>query len=201
MTQIRVEFGIRTAGGGFSQLGAAELVTVTGTATAAGDRPVAPAGATLARLSAVGAAVIAAIGADPTADAASGTLVVPGERAELPLAAGQKLSFIEGPDISETPVAGSVTLLTDATADGNGAAADWIGGSGLWVVWGTWNGASVKLQYSPDGEVTWIDVDGAVLTADGGLPMTLLPSDPLRCVISSAGASTSLSSEMKRARP
>jgi hypothetical protein len=43
-----------------------------------------------------------------------------------------------------------------------GAAADWPGGKGVFTVYqGTFGGATVKLQWSPDDGTTWLDVDAS----------------------------------------
>jgi hypothetical protein len=50
------------------------------------------------------------------------------------------------------------TLLAGASA--TGAAVDWRGGKGTFSVYSaTFGGGTVKLQWSPDGGTTWLDVD------------------------------------------
>ncbi len=47
-----------------------------------------------------------------------------------------------------------------ANGSATGAAVDWAGGKGVFVVRaGTFSGATVKLQWSPDQGTTWLDVD------------------------------------------
>jgi hypothetical protein len=60
-----------------------------------------------------------------------------------------------------------IELLTSAAATGAGVT---VVAPGLyeWVAWGTWDGATAQLQISPDNGTTWINKDGAVLTANGG---------------------------------
>jgi len=56
------------------------------------------------------------------------------------------------------------TLLSNASATGSAVA--WPGGRGVFMAEATWGGGTVKLQMqTPNG--TWIDVDGASLTANG----------------------------------
>jgi hypothetical protein len=75
--------------------GAAQTLSVGASATAAGARPTAPAGARYARLSAVDGNVIAAWGADPTAAQANGMLVMQGAVELVPVAEGDLLSLVE----------------------------------------------------------------------------------------------------------
>lgn len=51
-------------------------------------------------------------------------------------------------------------LLDDA--DETGASAQWPGGKGVFSAYkGTFGGATVKLQWSPDDGTTWLDVDAS----------------------------------------
>ncbi|HAN97015.1 MAG TPA: hypothetical protein DCQ98_06075 [Planctomycetaceae bacterium] len=91
-------------------------------------------------------------------------------------------------------------LLSNAAA--TGSAVDWYGGPGSLFVRGTWDGATAKLQASPDGGTTWIDVptDAAnssplALTANGIANFQLGPCK-LRGAISGAGGSTSLTADV-----
>lgn len=104
MASVRVEW-INLAVGMLHDGGAANVVedvagtatklAVTSTATEAASRPVAPAGARYARVSAVAGNSIVAWGADPTAAQNNGLLVTEGQVEAVPVAAGQKLSFVE----------------------------------------------------------------------------------------------------------
>lgn len=59
---------------------------------------------------------------------------------------------------------GRLTLAENATA--TGSAFNWPGGQGVFMAEATFGGGTVKLQtISPNG--TWVDVDGAALTAAG----------------------------------
>ena len=98
-------------------------------------------------------------------------------------------------NISEPPYE-EVTLLTAAFA--TSAWFDWSGGQGLWEAWGDFDGESAQLQKSPDGGTTPIDIDGAVLTTNGGRLLTL-PADKIRVkLLGTGGSLTSISSKMKQ---
>ena len=62
----------------------------------------------------------------------------------------------------------NIPLLVNAAA--TGASFPWGGGRGAFVVdKGTFSGATVKLQLSIDGQITWVDVGTeTTLTAAGG---------------------------------
>lgn len=54
-------------------------------------------------------------------------------------------------------------------------------------VWGTFDGATVQLECSPDGGTTWIAVDGVSLTAPGTIGELEVPKkDTLRATVSGA---------------
>jgi hypothetical protein len=76
-------------------VGAATKLAVTSTATAAGSRPQAPAGARYARVTAIEGNAIVAWGADPTAAQDNGLVVAEGQVEAIPVAGGEKLSFVE----------------------------------------------------------------------------------------------------------
>lgn len=52
-----------------------------------------------------------------------------------------------------------VDLLSAASATGTGKR--WIGGRAAFVAWGTFGGATVALEVSPDNGTTWVAVEGA----------------------------------------
>ncbi|HEV2155442.1 hypothetical protein [Bradyrhizobium sp.] len=55
-------------------------------------------------------------------------------------------------------------LFSARTTDGNSNAVSWPGGRGVFAVFGTFGGATCKLQWSPDADAggsTWLDVDAA----------------------------------------
>ena len=78
-----------------------------------------------------------------------------------------------------------ITLLSNASA-GNGTAAIWPGGKGIFMAEATWGGGSAKLQMqTPNG--TWIDVDGVSLTANGTKAIDI-PAGQIRAVTATASA-------------
>ena len=104
MATLRVEWvtlsvGPLHDGGGANIIGAtfggAEKFAVTGTATTAGLRPVAPAGARYARVTVTSGNALAAWGADPTASQTNGLVIPAGNSELIPVAAGEKLSFVD----------------------------------------------------------------------------------------------------------
>ena len=79
----------------------------------------------------------------------------------------------------------TATLASNAGA-GNGTAANWVGGRGIFIAEATWGGGSAKLQIqSPNG--TWVDVDGITLSANG-TKQFVLPRGLIRTVIATASA-------------
>jgi hypothetical protein len=50
-------------------------------------------------------------------------------------------------------------MQVNLTANGNTDPVSWYGGRGSAAAWGTFGGGTAKLQQSPDGGTTWIDVD------------------------------------------
>lgn len=89
-------------------------------------------------------------------------------------------------------------LFSARTTDGNSSAIDWPGGRGVFAVFGTFNGATSKLQWSPDAGTTYIDVDASgdtyVTKTAAGQGGFELPGCKLRAVQSASGGSTSLTS-------
>lgn len=79
-------------------------------------------------------------------------------------------------------------ILSAVTVDGNGSAFDWPGGQGALIVTGTFGGATVKLQMSPDGGTTYVDTEGS-LTATG-VDLFTLPPCKVRGNVSSAGTTS-----------
>ena len=71
-------------------------------------------------------------------------------------------------------------LFTAQTSDGQSATIDWPGGFGSFVVGGTFNGTTTKLQMTPDGGTTWIDVGIDVQKAVAGIGNFSLPVCKLR---------------------
>lgn len=81
----------------------------------------------------------------------------------------------------------SYNLLDNGAA--TGASVSWPGGKGVFSVYkGTFSGATVKLQWSPDDGTTWLDVDRSgdsfvTLTAAGS-GLFELPACKVRAFIS-----------------
>lgn len=83
-----------------------------------------------------------------------------------------------------------VKLLT--TASTSSAQIIWPGGAGVFVVAGTWNGATVTLQFlGPDGTTLITAGTATTLTANGA-GVFYLPRGLIQATITSAGGSTSL---------
>ena len=83
-------------------------------------------------------------------------------------------------------------LLQNQAADGSGAAVDWRGGHGSFRAWGPFGDGTVALQASFDSGTTFIDVEGASLTA-AGVRNFRLPVCRLRATLSGASGSPSAS--------
>lgn len=82
---------------------------------------------------------------------------------------------------------GTLLLLNNVGATGNGPAAAWPGGTGVFGVTGTFSGTTAKLQASLDLGATWVDVDRSgdvwcTLTAAGFGRFTL-PECFIRAVL------------------
>ena len=87
------------------------------------------------------------------------------------------------------------TELISAT-DTTGAATAWQKGLGQLTVYGTWDGADVTLEKTPDGS-TWIAVgDATTMTADG-IANFELPTCTIRAKVANAGT-TSLTALVSR---
>jgi hypothetical protein len=89
----------------------------------------------------------------------------------------------------------SKTLNTTVTANGDTLVPDWNGRLGAFLVAGTFDGATVKLQHKIGS--TWVDLGSdTTVTADGG-GQFITPQAELRVNVSSAGASTSVTVQVK----
>lgn len=88
-----------------------------------------------------------------------------------------------------------IVLLSAASA--TGSFLDWPGSWGMWAVYGTFGGSSAKLQMSPDGGTTAMDVEGAVRTTNGAYAIRIPALWKLRVVIT-GGAGITLTSKMKQ---
>lgn len=89
----------------------------------------------------------------------------------------------------------ALTLLDVGDTTGDGVV--WPGGSGVAFVNGTWDGATVSLEWSDDGSTWWVLGSGYALTADGLVQFTL-PLGQIRAAVADAGT-TSLSALAKHA--
>ncbi len=87
---------------------------------------------------------------------------------------------------------------TSQTTAAASSAIEWEGGLGHMVVTGTFDGATVALQISPDDGSTWQDVGGdASITAAGAVSFEINPCQ-LRLNLTSAGGSTSVNGWVTR---
>ncbi|NIJ41878.1 hypothetical protein FHS78_002168 [Parvibaculum indicum] len=83
-------------------------------------------------------------------------------------------------------------LLAGAAADMSSTPIDWQGGSGAFWVWGDFDGASVSLEASPDGE-NWFALGEQVVMHEKGVGGFALGPCRLRATLANASASTSVS--------
>ncbi len=81
----------------------------------------------------------------------------------------------------------AIALLDEADETGDGVA--WQGGSGVFFVNGTWDSATVSLEWSDDGTTWWALGSDHALTADG-LVHFMLPAGEIRAAIASAGTTS-----------
>lgn len=89
------------------------------------------------------------------------------------------------------------TLTYSLTADGNTASFGYNGRrKRTMAVYGTWDGGTAKLQYTPDGGTTWIDEGtNSTFTADGNVSMNqeaVTSAFEYRWNLAGAGGSVSL---------
>lgn len=82
-------------------------------------------------------------------------------------------------------------LLSNATTNGSSPSLDWTGGTGTFWAWGTFDGASVKLEASPDG-TNWFDVGASVTMNTKGVAAFALGACKLRATLSAAAPTTSI---------
>ena len=89
-----------------------------------------------------------------------------------------------------------LTLLSSVSTNSSGDAVQLTGGVMTFAAWGTWDTATVTLEYSPDGGTTWIAVGSdTTLTADGVANFQLPAGTYIRATVSSVGGSTSVSAQ------
>ena len=83
-------------------------------------------------------------------------------------------------------------VITAQPADGSTSSLNWDGRTGQVAASGTWDSATIQLEFSPDDGTTWISVgDEGKLSADGLFNFDLNPCN-IRLTVASAGSSTSL---------
>lgn len=82
-----------------------------------------------------------------------------------------------------------------AVADESSAPVEWSGGTGTFWTWGEFDGASVTLEASPDGE-NWFTVGTSLQFAEKGVGAFALGPCKLRATIAAAGAATSVSARL-----
>ncbi|MGB3808621.1 MAG: hypothetical protein WA943_00905 [Parvibaculum sp.] len=83
------------------------------------------------------------------------------------------------------------TILNGTTANGSSALIDWTGGTGTFWAWGTFGGATVALEASPDG-ANWFSVGPAVTFTQNGVGGFSLGPCRLRATVSNAGGTTNV---------
>lgn len=110
------------------------------------------------------------------------------------LLSGSSVTWAAGTLTQTVPPTDATTLLSAASA--TGSYVNWMGGATSWACWATaWNGAAAQLQYTPDS-ATNINIDGALLSANGGFSGIPLNQGSYRVLIT--GAPTSISCSLKR---
>lgn len=90
-------------------------------------------------------------------------------------------------------------LVKNSTTDGNKTAVEMPSASHLMkshlrtvYAWGTWDGAALEFEVSPDGGTTWLDPPNNSFSADGMINLEIRATQ-MRAVQSSSGGSTSIS--------
>lgn len=82
-------------------------------------------------------------------------------------------------------------IFSGKTANGSSSLIEWTGGTGTFWAWGTFGGATVALEASPDG-ITWIPVGSAVSFDENGVGAFSLSPCKLRATVSGATETTSV---------
>lgn len=83
-----------------------------------------------------------------------------------------------------------INLFSARTTDGNSSSKAWNSAYGTFYAFGTFNGCTVKFQWSPD-DTNWADISGASLTAAGQVNIEAA-GGYVRANVASAGGSTSI---------
>jgi hypothetical protein len=84
------------------------------------------------------------------------------------------------------------TILNGATVNGSSTVVEWTGGTGTFWVWGSFGGAMVALEASPDG-ANWFPIGQAVSFSQNGLGRFALGPCKLRASLSGATETTNVS--------
>ena len=82
-------------------------------------------------------------------------------------------------------------ILDGVTSDGSSPVIEWTGGTGTFWAWGTFGGATVTLEASPDGD-HWISVGPAVSLGRDGIGAFALSPCKLRATVSGATGTTNV---------
>ncbi len=89
-----------------------------------------------------------------------------------------------------TQIVSSVQAFTTKSANGQSTVYVWPGGVGQFSAAGTWDGATCKLQVSPDSGTTWIDVGSDVTKTEDGIGNFELGTCQVRADLSSVGTTS-----------
>lgn len=84
------------------------------------------------------------------------------------------------------------TILNATAANGSSAPVEWTGGTGTFWAWGTFGGATVALEASPDG-ANWFSIGQAVSFTQNGVGGFALGPCKLRATVSGASGTTNVS--------
>ena len=156
---LRPLFGVADKGHAIEALiSVVDWFAVADTATAAASRPIVPAAASIALVHA-DAPIFVAWGDDPTAAAAAGVLVYPGQGGRmLAVQSGQKLSFINAPAGLALAVGGAQITTKTATISSGGslsAAVDLGTGRLVGIIMPSgWTAAGLSFEANADGGST-----------------------------------------------
>lgn len=82
-------------------------------------------------------------------------------------------------------------IFSGKTDNGHSSLIEWTGGTGTFWAWGTFGGATVLLEASPDG-TTWIPVGNAVSFVDDGIGGFALTPCKLRATLFGATETTNV---------
>lgn len=94
------------------------------------------------------------------------------------------------------PVSGASVIMRNSAS--SSTAVNWPGGVGVFSAVGTWNGATLTLEFiGPDGATLVVAGTGTTFTANGA-GVFYLPECQVRAIVSSPGGSTSLTASISR---